>query len=62
MVTQRHSQLLVFQDFFFFLYVSTDNFALSAFTIAIPTYSDAEMSIISLRFGGLEITQLFPVV
>ena len=26
----------VFQDFFFFLYISTDNFALLAFSIAIP--------------------------
>jgi len=38
MVTRRDSQLLVFQDFFFFLYFSTDNFAFLAFHIAIPRY------------------------
>ena len=35
MVTQRDSQLLIFQDFFSFFYFSTDNFAVLAFQIAI---------------------------
>ena len=52
MGTRRDSQLLVFQDF---LYFSTDNFAFLAFKIR-NTYLDTEFSIISLRFGGLEVT------
>ena len=55
MVTLRDSQLLVFQDFFFFLYFSTDNFAFLDNSDS-NTYLDTEISIISLGFGGLEIT------
>ena len=52
MVIRRASQLLVFQDFFFFLYFLTDNFVFSDCN----TYLDAKIFIITLRFGGLEIT------
>ena len=51
-----------FSGFFFFLYFSTDNFAFLAFQIAILIYIDTEISIISLRFGGLEITVIFSFV
>jgi len=54
MVTQRDSQLLVFYDFFLFIYFDGQFRPFSFFHS--NTYSGAEISIISLRFGGLEIT------
>ena len=54
MVTRRDSQLLVFQ-YFFLIIISDRQFRLFSFSDG-NTYLDTEISIISLHFGGLEIT------
>ena len=55
-VTRRDSQLLVFQDFFsFYIFFLDRKFRLFSYSDS-NSYLDTEISIISLRFGGLEIT------
>ena len=54
MVTQSDYQLLVFQDFFFAIFFD-GQFRLFRFSDS-NTLSDAEISSISLRFGGLDVT------
>ena len=53
-VTRRDSQLLVFQDFSPFIFFD-GKFRLFSYSDS-HSYLDTEISIISLRFGGLEIT------
>ena len=60
MVTRRDSLLLAFQDFFLFIFFD-GQFRLFGFSDS-NTYLDTEISIISLRFGGLEITVIFSFV
>ena len=56
MVTRRDFHLLVVQVLFFYTVFFFDGqFRLFSFSDS-NTYLDTEISIISLRFGGLEIT------